>query len=119
MTVPKPIYRATAEEARKYERAVLAEAEQQIRWWSEQFPNATRVGAVKLEGSYPETQLVFVMADAQSARWAGGELISFSIWRDRVLWELSRPFEPGCTPATNRLVGTMLEAIQEGGGGSP
>ena len=118
MSSSKPRYRATAEEASTYERALPAEAERQILRWNEQL-YATQVGSVKLEGSYPETRLIFVIADVEAARWAGGELVSFSIWCDAPLWELSRPFEPGAMPAPKRLVGTMLEAMQEGNAGSP
>jgi hypothetical protein len=114
----EPRYDATPEEARAYEQAVLTAA-------IDCLPSRTSmiekpVADIRLEGEYPDTQLVMVRqayypitlsqvpsVPPREYRWW--------IWRDFGLWENSRPFEGNGPPRPGRLVGTMFLEIDENG----
>jgi hypothetical protein len=115
----EPRYHATPDKARAYERAVLEAAYAGLPGREGNMVQKP-VGDIRLEGEYPDTQLVMVRLayygitispvppfPPREYRWW--------IWRDFGLWEDSRPFEGEGPPAPERLVGTMFLEIDENG----
>jgi len=114
----EPRYHASADEAHAYEQAILAAA---LAW----LPSRTSmidkpVGDIRLEGEYPDTQMVMVRKAYHRIILSPAPPVApreyrWWIWRDFGLWENSRPFEGEGPPRPERLVGTMFLEIDENG----